>query len=149
IYVNPEGVDGNPDPLKTAHDMRVTFARMAMNDEETVALTAGGHTVGKTHGNGNAAELGPDPEGADVEEQGLGWINHKSRGIGRNTVTSGLEGAWTTHPTQWDNGFFKMLLEHEWALTKSPAGAWQWEPVDIAEEDKPVDVEDGKTRYNP
>ncbi|EKO3405335.1 catalase/peroxidase HPI [Vibrio fluvialis] len=149
IYVNPEGVDGNPDPLKTAQDMRVTFARMAMNDEETVALTAGGHTVGKTHGNGNAAELGPDPEGADLEEQGLGWMNHKSRGIGRNTVTSGLEGAWTTHPTQWDNGFFKMLLEHEWHLAKSPAGAWQWEPVDIAEEDKPVDVEDGKARYNP
>ncbi|ELV8682673.1 catalase/peroxidase HPI [Vibrio fluvialis] len=149
IYVNPEGVDGNPDPLKTAQDMRVTFARMAMNDEETVALTAGGHTVGKTHGNGNAAELGPDPEGADLEEQGLGWMNHKSRGIGRNTVTSGLEGAWTTHPTQWDNGFFKMLLEHEWQLAKSPAGAWQWEPVDIADEDKPVDVEDGKSRYNP
>ncbi|WP_044363533.1 catalase/peroxidase HPI [Vibrio fluvialis] len=149
IYVNPEGVDGNPDPLKTAQDMRATFARMAMNDEETVALTAGGHTVGKTHGNGNAAELGPDPEGADLEEQGLGWMNHKSRGIGRNTVTSGLEGAWTTHPTQWDNGFFKMLLEHEWQLAKSPAGAWQWEPVDIAEEDKPVDVEDGKSRYNP
>ncbi|WP_075988614.1 catalase/peroxidase HPI [Vibrio fluvialis] len=149
IYVNPEGVDGNPDPLKTAQDMRVTFARMAMNDEETVALTAGGHTVGKTHGNGNAAELGPDPEGADLEEQGLGWMNHKSRGIGRNTVASGLEGAWTTHPTQWDNGFFKMLLEHEWQLAKSPAGAWQWEPVDIAEEDKPVDVEDGKSRYNP
>ncbi|EKO4006939.1 catalase/peroxidase HPI [Vibrio fluvialis] len=149
IYVNPEGVDGNPDPMKTAQDMRVTFARMAMNDEETVALTAGGHTVGKTHGNGNAAELGPDPEGADLEEQGLGWMNHKSRGIGRNTVTSGLEGAWTTHPTQWDNGFFKMLLEHEWQLAKSPAGAWQWEPVDIAEEDKPVDVEDGKSRYNP
>ncbi|EMA2445515.1 catalase/peroxidase HPI [Vibrio fluvialis] len=149
IYVNPEGVDGNPDPLKTAQDMRVTFARMAMNDEETVALTAGGHTVGKTHGNGNAAELGPDPEGADLEEQGLGWMNHKSRGIGRNTVTSGLEGAWTTHPTQWDNGFFKILLEHEWQLAKSPAGAWQWEPVDIAEEDKPVDVEDGKARYNP
>ncbi|EPB6720540.1 catalase/peroxidase HPI [Vibrio fluvialis] len=149
IYVNPEGVDGNPDPLKTAQDMRVTFARMAMNDEETVALTAGGHTVGKTHGNGNAAELGPDPEGADLEEQGLGWMNHKSRGIGRNTVTSGLEGAWTTHPTQWDNGFFKMLLEHEWQLAKSPAGAWQWEPVDIAEEDKPVDVEDGKARDNP
>ncbi|EKO3494227.1 catalase/peroxidase HPI [Vibrio fluvialis] len=149
IYVNPEGVDGNPNPLKTAQDMRVTFARMAMNDEETVALTAGGHTVGKTHGNGNAAELGPDPEGADLEEQGLGWMNHKSRGIGRNTVTSGLEGAWTTHPTQWDNGFFKMLLEHQWQLAKSPAGAWQWEPVDIAEEDKPVDVEDGKSRYNP
>jgi len=149
IYVNPEGVDGNPDPLKTAADMRVTFARMAMNDEETVALTAGGHTVGKTHGNGNAAELGPDPEAADIEEQGLGWNNHKSRGIGRDTVTSGLEGAWTTHPTQWDNGFFKMLLEHEWELKKSPAGAWQWEPVDIAEEDKPVDVEDPSIRHNP
>ncbi|MCH1925992.1 catalase/peroxidase HPI [Shewanella sp. C32] len=149
IYVNPEGVDGKPDPLKTVQDMRVTFARMAMNDEETVALTAGGHTVGKTHGNGDAAELGPDPEGADLEEQGLGWNNHKSRGIGRNTVTSGLEGAWTTHPTQWDNGFFKMLLEHEWESRKSPAGAFQWEPIDIAEQDKPVDVEDGAIRHNP
>lgn len=149
IYVNPEGVDGNPDPLKTAADMRVTFARMAMNDEETVALTAGGHTVGKAHGNGKAENLGPDPEAADIEEQGLGWNNHKSRGIGRNTVTSGIEGAWTTHPTQWDNGFFKMLLEHEWKLTKSPAGAWQYEPVEIAEQDKPVDVEDPSIRYNP
>ena len=149
IYVNPEGVDGKPDPLKTAADMRVTFARMAMNDEETVALTAGGHTVGKAHGNGKAENLGPDPEAADVEEQGLGWNNHKSRGIGRDTVTSGIEGAWTTHPTQWDNGFFKMLLEHEWKLTKSPAGAWQYEPVDIAEQDKPVDVEDPSIRYNP
>ncbi len=149
IYVNPEGVDGNPDPLKTAADMRVTFARMAMNDEETVALTAGGHTVGKAHGNGDASELGPDPEGADIEEQGLGWNNHTSRGIGRNTVTSGVEGAWTSHPTKWDNGFFKMLLEHEWKLTKSPAGAWQYEPVDIAEQDKPVDVEDPSIRYNP
>ncbi|WMN90086.1 catalase/peroxidase HPI [Vibrio parahaemolyticus] len=149
IYVNPEGVDGNPDPIKTAADMRVTFARMAMNDEETVALTAGGHTVGKAHGNGDAANLGPDPEGADIEEQGLGWNNHKSRGIGRDTVTSGVEGAWTSHPTQWDNGYFKMLLEHEWQLTKSPAGAWQYEPVDIAEEDKPVDVEDPSIRYNP
>ncbi|PNH85395.1 catalase-peroxidase [Vibrio diazotrophicus] len=149
IYVNPEGVDGNPDPLKTAADMRVTFARMAMNDEETVALTAGGHTVGKAHGNGKAENLGPDPEAADIEEQGLGWNNHKSRGIGRDTVTSGIEGAWTTHPTQWDNGFFKMLLEHEWKLTKSPAGAWQYEPVDIAEQDKPVDVEDPSIRYNP
>ncbi|MDV6250382.1 catalase/peroxidase HPI [Vibrio sp. EA2] len=149
IYVNPEGVDGNPDPLKTAADMRVTFARMAMNDEETVALTAGGHTVGKAHGNGDAANLGPDPEGADVEEQGLGWINHKSRGIGRDTVTSGVEGAWTSQPIEWDNGYFKMLLEHEWQLTKSPAGAWQYEPVDIAEEDKPVDVEDPSVRYNP
>ncbi|WP_321462673.1 catalase/peroxidase HPI [uncultured Vibrio sp.] len=149
IYVNPEGVDGNPDPLKTAADMRVTFARMAMNDEETVALTAGGHTVGKAHGNGDAANLGPDPEGADVEEQGLGWVNHKSRGIGRNTVTSGIEGAWTSQPIEWDNGYFKMLLEHEWQLTKSPAGAWQYEPIEIAEEDKPVDVEDPSIRYNP
>ncbi|MFB9134616.1 catalase/peroxidase HPI [Vibrio olivae] len=149
IYVNPEGVDGNPDPLKTAADMRETFARMAMNDEETVALTAGGHTVGKTHGNGDASEVGPDPEAADLDEQGLGWNNHKSRGIGRDTVTSGLEGAWTTHPTQWDGGFFKMLLEHEWELKKSPAGAWQWEPVDIAEQDKPVDVEDDSIRHNP
>lgn len=149
IYVNPEGVDGNPDPLKTAHDMRVTFERMAMNDEETVALTAGGHTVGKAHGNGSAANLGPDPEGADLHEQGLGWNNHTSRGIGRNTVTSGIEGAWTTHPTQWDNGFFHLLFTYEWQLTKSPAGAWQWEPINIKEEDKPVDVEDSSIRYNP
>jgi catalase-peroxidase len=149
IYVNPEGVNGKPDPLLTARDVRVTFARMAMNDEETVALTAGGHTVGKCHGNGSAANLGPAPEGADVEEQGLGWINHKTRGIGRNAVTSGLEGAWTTHPTRWDNGYFDMLLKHEWALKKSPAGAHQWEPVSIGEEDKPVDVEDPTIRYNP
>ncbi|MDK2778437.1 MAG: catalase/peroxidase HPI [Pseudomonadota bacterium] len=149
IYVNPEGVDGNPDPLKTAQDVRVTFERMAMNDEETVALTAGGHTVGKCHGNGDAANLGPDPEGADVEEQGLGWINHKTRGIGRNTVTSGIEGAWTTNPTQWDNGYFYLLLTYDWELKKSPAGAWQWEPVNIKEEDKPVDVEDPSIRYNP
>lgn len=149
IYVNPEGVNGKPDPLRTAQDVRVTFARMAMNDEETVALTAGGHTVGKAHGNGSAANLGPAPEGADVEEQGLGWINHKTRGIGRDSVTSGLEGAWTTHPTQWDNGYFDMLLKHEWALKKSPAGAWQWEPTNIKEEDKPVDVEDPSIRYNP
>ncbi|EGQ8298771.1 catalase/peroxidase HPI [Vibrio parahaemolyticus] len=149
IYVNPEGVDGNPDPLKTAQDMRVTFARMAMNDEETVALTAGGHTVGKCHGNGDAANLGPDPEGADVHEQGLGWMNHKTRGIGRDTVTSGLEGAWTTHPTQWDNGYFYLLFKYDWELKKSPAGAWQWEPIDIEEQDKPVDVEDGSKRYNP
>ncbi|OEA11093.1 catalase/peroxidase HPI [Vibrio parahaemolyticus] len=149
IYVNPEGVDGNPDPLKTAQDMRVTFARMAMNDEETVALTAGGHTVGKCHGNGDAANLGPDPEGADVHEQGLGWMNNKTRGIGRDTVTSGLEGAWTTHPTQWDNGYFYLLFKYDWELKKSPAGAWQWEPIDIEEQDKPVDVEDGSKRYNP
>nr|EGQ9115530.1 catalase-peroxidase [Vibrio parahaemolyticus] len=149
IYVNPEGVDGNPDPLKTAQDMRVTFARMAMNDEETVALTAGGHTVGKCHGNGDAANLGPDPEGADVHEQGLGWMNHKTRGIGRDAVTSGLEGAWTTHPTQWDKGYFYLLFKYDWELKKSPAGAWQWEPIDIEEQDKPVDVEDGSKRYNP
>jgi len=149
IYVNPEGVDGNPDPLKTAKDMRVTFARMAMNDEETVALTAGGHTVGKAHGNGNAANLGPAPEGAPIEEQGLGWMNHKTRGIGRDTVTSGIEGAWTTHPTQWDNGYFHLLLNYEWKLTKSPAGAWQYEPINIKEEDKPVDVEDPSIRCMP
>ncbi|EJL6634982.1 catalase/peroxidase HPI [Vibrio cholerae] len=149
IYVNPEGVDGNPDPLKTAQDMRVTFARMAMNDEETVALTAGGHTVGKAHGNGKASNLGPDPEGAELHEQGLGWNNHTSRGIGRNTVTSGIEGAWTTHPTRWDNEYFYLLLSYEWQLTKSPAGAWQWEPINIKEGDKPVDVEDPSIRYNP
>jgi catalase-peroxidase len=149
IYVNPEGVDGKPDPLKTAHDVRITFARMAMNDEETVALTAGGHTVGKCHGNGNAANLGPAPEGADLEEQGLGWNNHQTRGIGRDTVTSGIEGAWTTHPTTWDNGYFYLLLNYEWELKKSPAGAWQWEPINIKEEDKPVDVEDPSIRYNP
>jgi catalase-peroxidase len=149
IYVNPEGVDGKPDPLKTAHDVRITFARMAMNDEETVALTAGGHTVGKCHGNGDAKLLGPAPEAADVQDQGLGWINTTKRGVGRDTVTSGIEGAWTTHPTQWDNGYFDMLLNHEWELKKSPAGAWQWEPVAIKEEDKPVDVEDPSIRYNP
>jgi catalase-peroxidase len=149
IYVNPEGVNGNPDPVKTAAHVRETFARMAMNDEETVALTAGGHTVGKAHGNGSAANLGPAPEGAPIEEGGLGWMNHTTRGIGRNTVTSGLEGAWTTHPTLWDNGYFKLLLGYEWELTKSPAGANQWEPIDIREEDKPVDVEDPSKRYNP
>jgi len=149
IYVNPEGVNGKPDPLRTAQDVRLTFARMAMNDEETVALTAGGHTVGKCHGNGSAADLGPDPEAADVEAQGLGWLNKKGRGVGRNTVTSGIEGAWTTHPTRWDNGYFHLLLNYEWELKKSPAGAWQWEPINIKEEDKPVDVEDPSIRLNP
>ncbi|APR02902.1 catalase/peroxidase HPI [Thauera chlorobenzoica] len=149
IYVNPEGVDGKPDPLKTAHDVRVTFARMAMNDEETVALTAGGHTVGKAHGNGSAVNLGPAPEGAELEEQGLGWINHATRGIGRDAVTSGIEGAWTSQPTRWDNGYFDMLFKHDWWLQKSPAGAWQWEPVNIAEEDMPVDVEDPSIRKKP
>lgn len=149
IYVNPEGVDGQPDPLKTAQDMRVTFARMAMDDEETVALTAGGHTVGKAHGNGDTKQLGPEPEGASLEEQGLGWINHHSRGIGRNTVTSGIEGAWTTHPTQWDNGYFDLLFKYDWWLQKSPAGAHQWQPINIAEEDMPVDVEDPSLRCKP
>jgi len=149
IYVNPEGVDGKPDPLKTARDVRETFARMAMNDEETVALTAGGHTVGKCHGNGDAALLGPEPEGAGIEDQGFGWLNKSGRGIGHDAVTSGLEGAWTTHPTQWDNGYFDMLLNHEWESRKSPAGAWQWEPVDIEDEDKPVDAEDPSVRHNP
>lgn len=149
IYVNPEGVDGNPDPLKTAQDMRVTFARMAMNDEETVALTAGGHTVGKAHGNGDAGNLGPAPEAADVQEQGFGWMNHKTRGVGRDTVTSGIEGAWTTHPTKWDNGYLQLLFKYDWELTKSPAGAHQWRPVNISEEDMPVDVEDSSKRCMP
>ncbi len=149
IYVNPEGVDGQPDPLKTAHDVRVTFERMAMNDEETVALTAGGHTVGKAHGNGDATLLGPEPEGADIDEQGLGWNKRTGRGVGHDAVTSGLEGAWTSQPTQWDNGYFDMLLNHEWKSVKSPAGAWQWEPVDIKEADKPIDSEDPSVRQNP
>ncbi len=149
IYVNPEGVNGKPDPLKTAQDMRLTFARMAMDDEETVALTAGGHTVGKAHGNGNADNVGPEPEAGSIEDQGFGWLNKTSRGIGRDTVTSGVDGAWTSHPTQWDNGYFDMLLGHEWELTKSPAGANQWKPVSIAEADMPVDVEDASIRTMP
>ncbi len=149
IYVNPEGVDGKPDPLKTAHDVRITFARMGMDDEETVALTAGGHTVGKAHGNGNPADLGAAPEGAGIEEQGFGWVNNKSRGIGRDTVSSGLEGAWTTNPTQWDNGYFHLLLNYDWELKKSPAGAWQWEPINISEADKPADVEDPSIKRMP
>ncbi len=149
IYVNPQGVNGHPDPLKTALQVRETFKRMAMDDEETVALTAGGHTVGKCHGNGSAENLGPEPEAADVTEQGLGWMNHKTRGVGNQTVTSGLEGAWTTHPTQWDNGYFHLLFNYEWELKKSPAGANQWEPINIKEEDKPVDAENPNIRHNP
>jgi catalase-peroxidase len=149
IYVNPEGVNGQPDPLRTAQDVRLTFARMAMDDEETVALTAGGHTVGKAHGNGQAQNLGPAPEGAEVNEQGLGWMNHSTRSVGRDTVTSGIEGAWTTHPTQWDNGYFHLLLNYEWELTKSPAGANQWQPIGIKPEDMPVDVEDPSIRLQP
>ncbi|MDF1621222.1 catalase/peroxidase HPI [Pseudothioclava nitratireducens] len=149
IYVNPEGVNGKPDPMKTAAQVRETFARMAMNDEETVALTAGGHTVGKTHGNGDAAVLGADPEGADVCEQGFGWSNPNMGGKAANVVTSGLEGAWTSEPTKFDMGFFEMLFGHEWELRKSPAGAWQWEPVNIKEEDKPLDATDPTKRHNP
>ncbi len=147
IYVNPEGVNGKPDPMKTALHVRETFARMAMNDEETAALTAGGHTVGKAHGNGDASKLGREPEGANIENQGFGWINPTLAEKG--PVTSGLEGAWTTNPTQWDNGYFEMLFNHEWELQKSPAGAWQWEPVDILEENKPIDAANPSVRKNP
>lgn len=149
IYVNPEGVNGKPDPVKTGEQVQETFKRMAMNDEETVALTAGGHTVGKTHGMIEESKLGPEPEAADVDEQGLGWKNPHKSGKGRYTMTSGLEGAWTTHPTVWDNGYFEMLFNHEWEVVKSPAGANQYEPKEIKEEDMPVDVEDLKTRLNP
>ena len=147
IYVNPEGVNGKPDPMKTALHVRETFARMAMNDEETAALTAGGHTVGKAHGNGDDSKLGREPEGANIEDQGFGWINPTLDEKG--PVTSGLEGAWTTNPTKWDNGYFEMLFNHEWELQKSPAGAWQWEPVDILEENKPIDAANPTLRKNP
>ena len=149
IYVNPEGVDGQPDPVRTARDVRTTFKRMAMNDEETVALTAGGHTVGKTHGHGDASILGPAPEAAPVEHQGLGWMNPKGKGNAENTVTSGLEGAWTTHPNKWNHDYFYLLLTYDWELKKSPAGAWQWEPVNIKEEDKPFDAHIPGVRQNP
>ena len=149
IYVNPEGVMGKPDPQRTAHDVRLTFARMAMNDEETCALTAGGHTVGKAHGNGRAENNGPAPEGAEIHEQGFGWQNHTTRSVGRDTVTSGIEGAWTTNPTKWDNGYFHLLLNYEWELTKSPAGANQWRPINIKPEDMPADVEDPSIKVMP
>ena len=149
IYVNPEGVDGVQDPLRTAQDMRVTFDRMGMDDEETVALTAGGHTVGKAHGNGKAENLGADVESADVEFQGLGWHNSEGTGNAGNTMVSGLEGAWTTNPTKWDNEFFYLLFTYEWEKTLSPAGAKQWEPINIKEEDKPVDAHDPSIRRNP
>ena len=149
IYVNPEGVMGKPDPQRTAHDVRLTFARMAMNDEETCALTAGGHTVGKAHGNGRAENNGPAPEGAEIHEQGFGWQNHTTRSVGRNAVTSGIEGAWTTNPTKWDNGYFHLLLNYEWELTKSPAGANQWRPINIKPEDMPADVEDPSIKVMP
>ena len=149
IYVNPEGVNGQPDPLKTAQQVRETFARMAMDDEETAALAAGGHTVGKAHGNGNADLLGAEPEAAGIEDQGFGWMNPNLKGAATNAVTSGIEGAWTSKPTQWDMGYFDMLFGHEWELTKSPAGANQWKPVDIKEEDMPVDPTDMTTRVMP
>ncbi len=149
IYVNPEGPNGQPDPLKSAHDIRVTFARMAMNDEETVALTAGGHTIGKAHGNGKAGNLGPNPEAADLHEQGMGWNNHVTRGIGRDAVTSGIEGSWTSDPTKWDNGYFHLLLNYDWELKKSPAGAWQYEPVNIKPQDMAPDVEDPSIKRMP
>jgi catalase-peroxidase len=149
IYVNPEGVNGQPDPLKTAAQVRETFARMAMDDEETAALTVGGHTVGKCHGAGDAATLGAEPEGADVEAQGFGWLNPALGGSANKAITSGIEGAWTTNPTVFDDGYLKMLFNHEWELRKSPAGANQWEPVEIAEEDKPVDPTDPSVRRNP
>jgi catalase-peroxidase len=135
IYVNPEGPNGKPDPVAQGRDVRETFARMAMNDEETVALVAGGHTFGKCHGAGDAALVGPEPEGASIEEQGLGWISSFGSGKGDDAITSGLEGAWTPNPIQWDMGYFDMLFGHEWELTKSPAGAWQWRPKDVADKD--------------
>ncbi|WP_299208335.1 catalase/peroxidase HPI [uncultured Tateyamaria sp.] len=149
IYVNPEGVNGNPDPARTALHVRETFARMAMNDEETAALTAGGHTVGKAHGNGDAGALGAEPEGAGIEAQGMGWTNPNQTDKASSLVTSGIEGAWTTEPTKFDMGYFKLLFGYDWELTKSPAGANQWQPVDIKEEDMPVDASDPSKRVMP
>ena len=146
IYVNPEGPDGNPDPIASAKDIRETFGRMAMNDEETVALIAGGHTFGKVHGAGDAAQVGPAPEGASIEEMGFGWKNSYGKGKGRDTITSGLEGAWTPNPIKWDNGYFDMLFGYEWKLVKSPAGANQWHAIDPNEKDLAPDVEDGSIK---
>ncbi len=149
IYVNPEGVDGKPDPLRTAHDVRETFGRMAMNDEETCALTVGGHSVGRAHGNGDASLLGPEPEAGEVHEQGFGWNRKGGGGLGVNQVTSGIQGAWTTHPNKWDDTYLKLLLDYEWELKKSPAGANQWEPINMKESDKPVDLGDPSVKRNP
>lgn len=149
IYVNPEGVNGNPDPARTAQHVRETFARMAMNDEETAALTCGGHTVGKAHGRGDTGNIGVEPEATGVDAQGLGWANAGHEGKAANAFTSGIEGAWTANPTQWDMGYFDYLFNYEWQLTKSPAGANQWEPVDMPEDKKPVDATDPSIRHNP
>jgi catalase-peroxidase len=146
IYVNPEGPNGKPDPVALGRDIRETFARMAMNDEETVALVAGGHTFGKCHGAGDAALVGPEPEGASIEEQGLGWISSFGSGKGDDTITSGLEGAWTPNPIQWDMDYFDMLFGHEWELTKSPAGAWQWRPKDVADKNLAPSAHDPSKR---
>ncbi len=149
IYVNPEGVGGKPDPQKTAYEVRETFKRMAMNDEETVALIAGGHAFGKSHGAVPAEKVGPAPEGAPMSAMGLGWQNVEGTGYAQYAMTSGIEGAWTSNPTKFDQGYFSMLLDHEWELRRSPAGAQQWEPVAIAEEDKPLDASDPSIRHNP
>jgi catalase-peroxidase len=149
IYVNPEGPNGKPDPVASGIDVRETFARMAMNDEETVALVAGGHTFGKCHGAGDASQVGPEPEAAGIEEQGLGWKNSFGSGKGDDTITSGIEGAWTPKPTKWDMGYFDMLFSYEWEKVKSPAGAWQWIPKDIADKDKVPGAHDSSKRYPP
>ncbi|EAT11651.1 catalase/peroxidase HPI [Bermanella marisrubri] len=148
IYVNPEGPDGNPDPLASAKDIRETFARMAMNDYETVALTAGGHTFGKAHGAGDPDKVGPEPEAAPMEEMGFGWKNSHGKGMGRDTTTSGLEGAWTPTPTTWDMSYFDVLFGYEWELTKSPAGANQWQPKGLADNDHAPDAEDASKKVN-
>jgi catalase-peroxidase len=149
IYVNPEGPNGNPDPVASGRDVRETFARMAMNDEETVALTAGGHTFGKAHGAGDPAMVGPEPEAAPIEEQGLGWINRLGTGKGEHTTTSGIEGAWKPNPTKWDNGYFDMLFGYEWELVKSPAGAWQWLAKDVKPEHMIPDAHDPSKKHRP
>ena len=147
IYVNPQGPDGNPDPLASARDIRETFARMAMNDEETVALTAGGHTFGKAHGASDPDKyVGAEPEGAPIEQMGLGWQNSYGSGVGRDTITSGIEGAWTANPTKWDNGYFDLLFGYEWELVKSPAGAHQWHPINPKDEDLAPDAQDGSIK---
>ena len=149
IYVNPQGPDGNPDPLASARDIRETFARMAMNDEETVALTAGGHTFGKAHGASDPDKyVGDEPEGAPIEQMGLGWQNSYGSGVGRDTITSGIEGAWTANPTKWDNGYFDLLLGYEWELVKSPAGAHQWHPINPKDEDLAPDAQDGSIKVS-